>query len=129
MQTRAAKFSNNVTSRFRYAHAHVEEKGAGLKMCKALMLACYRICVTQSQDFTRPRTFIDRKMKYGWLAWFCCLLFLGRVVGKTQDEWKSRIIYQVRTTSYCTEVQLLGIVWERQISKPIPIFVEQKNPH
>ena len=101
---------------------NVQSPHAGLHIC-------YRICVTQSQDFTRPRTFIDRKMKYGWLAWFCCLLFLGRVVGKTQDEWKSRIIYQVRTTSYCTEVQLLGIVWERQISKPIPIFVEQKNPH
>jgi alpha-amylase len=39
-------------------------------------------------------------MKCRWLAWFCCLLFLGGVVGKTQDEWKSRIIYQLLTDRF-----------------------------
>ena len=66
--------------------AAIELKKAGLNMCR----------VSSSRVRDRGLS-LGRKMNTLWISGLCCLLLLGGALGKTKEEWKSRIIYQVYT--------------------------------
>ena len=40
------------------------------------------------------------KTKMGWMSVLCALLVLTLAHGKSKDEWKTRIIYQVHYNNY-----------------------------